>query len=46
VTIIEEAHDKAQDNDDNEDWIPPLFGKSGYQGYKIFIDRYTLKSKQ
>ena len=24
--------------------IPSFFGKSGYQGYKIFLDRYALKA--
>ena len=24
--------------------IPSFFRKSGYQGYKIFLDRYTLKA--
>lgn len=26
--------------------IPPLFKHSGYQGYKIFLDRYTLKAEK
>lgn len=26
--------------------LPEVFSKSGYQGYKIFIDRYTLKKKK
>ena len=27
-------------------YLPEVFEKSGYQGYKIFIDRYTLKKKK
>jgi len=32
--------------DDAEIKIPSFFRKSGYQGYKIFLDRYTLKAEK
>jgi ribonucleoside-diphosphate reductase alpha chain len=31
---------------EKKDILPEVFSKSGYQGYKIFIDRYTLKNKK
>ena len=40
-SIVEGAELEQSDGDIE---IPSFFNKSGYQGYKIFLDRYSLKA--
>lgn len=41
MTLLEVESESKIDS-----WIPDVFRKSGYQGYKIFIDRYTEKKRK
>lgn len=44
MAIVEQQIEVSDTTSDARDTLPDLFADSGYQGYKIFLDRYTLKS--